>query len=171
MKSIFLDHTDVRAEPRSGGRGPSGHTAGWARLVGLCSAAAVLSACGVLGGGAAPTAVPALPTEVPATSAPSAVAKPAATPTAAPAPTTPPATSVPAADAGTTVWVGNTDGQGVYVRTTPVMADRARPYPDGTPLTVVGEDVDGDGQHWKHIETPDGVEGYVPSRYTVDTPP
>jgi len=78
---------------------------------------------------------------------------------------------VPAADAGTTVWVGNTDGQGVYVRTTPVMADRARPYPDGTPLTVVGEDVDGDGQHWKHIETPDGVEGYVPSRYTVDTPP
>ena len=70
-----------------------------------------------------------------------------------------------------TVWVGNTDGQGVYVRKTPVMADRAKPYADGTALTIVGDDVDGDGQHWKHIKTPDGLEGYVPSIYTVETQP
>jgi len=69
------------------------------------------------------------------------------------------------------LWVGNTDGQGVYVRKTPVMADRVRAYPDGTPLTIVGDDVDGDGQHWKHVKTPDGLEGYVPAMYTVDTPP
>ena len=31
--------------------------------------------------------------------------------------------------------------------------------------------VDGDGQHWKHIKTPDGLEGYVPSIYTVDAQP
>jgi hypothetical protein len=71
----------------------------------------------------------------------------------------------------TTVWVGNTDAQGVFVRKTPAMADRVRAYPDGTPLTIVGDDVDGDGQHWKHIKTPDGVEGYVPSMYTVDVQP
>jgi hypothetical protein len=69
------------------------------------------------------------------------------------------------------VWVGNTDGQGVFVRKTPVMADRVRAYPDNTPLTIVGDDVDGDGQHWKHVKTPDGLEGYVPAMYTVDTPP
>jgi len=70
-----------------------------------------------------------------------------------------------------TVWVGNTDGQGVFVRKTPVMADRLQAYPDETPLTVVGDDVDGDGQHWKHVKTPDGLEGYVPSIYTVDAQP
>jgi hypothetical protein len=77
---------------------------------------------------------------------------------------------VPAASA-TTVWVGNTDGEGVFVRNTPVMADRAKAYPDGTPLTIVGDDIDGDGQTWKHVKTPDGLEGYVPSIYTVDSPP
>ncbi len=69
------------------------------------------------------------------------------------------------------VWVGNTDGQGVFVRKTPVMADRVRAYPDKTPLSIVGDEVDGDGQHWKWVKTPDGLEGYVPAMYTVDTPP
>jgi hypothetical protein len=69
------------------------------------------------------------------------------------------------------VYVGNTDGQGVFVRKTPVMADRLRAYPDGTALTISGDEVDGDGQHWRHVTTPDGVEGYVPAMYTVDTPP
>jgi hypothetical protein len=75
------------------------------------------------------------------------------------------------AQAADTVYVGNTDGQGVFVRKTPVMADRVRAYADGTALTIVGEDVDGDNQHWKHIKTPDGLEGYVPAMYTVDSPP
>ena len=51
------------------------------------------------------------------------------------------------------------------------MADRLTAYPDGTALTIVGDDTDGDGQHWKHVKTPDGTEGYVPSIYTVTTPP
>jgi Bacterial SH3 domain len=69
------------------------------------------------------------------------------------------------------VYVGNTDGEGVYVRNTPVMADRNKAYPDGTELTIIGDDVDGDGQHWKHVRTPDGLEGYVPAMYTTDAPP
>jgi hypothetical protein len=144
---------------------------GW-RLLVSCSVAMVLSACGVLGGGAA---APAPPTSAPATvaapsSVPAAATRDTASPIASPAPR-PTATALPAAQVATTVWVGNTDGEGVYVRKTPVMADRAKPYPDGTALTIVGDDVDGDGQHWKHIKTPDGLEGYVPSIYTVATRP
>jgi hypothetical protein len=80
----------------------------------------------------------------------------------------PPETSQSSSD---TVYVGNTDGEGVYVRATPSMADRVRAYPDGTPLTIIGDDVDGDGQHWKHIKTPDGLEGYVPAMYTTTEAP
>jgi hypothetical protein len=148
---------------------------GVCRILGLALVAIVLSGCGVLGGGgaAATPTTGAPPTGLPATSAPSpaaAAAKPAASaiPSAGAKPTGAPA--APAAQA-TTVWVGNTDGEGVYVRNTPLMTDRAKAYPDGTALTVVGDDVDADGQHWKHIKTPDGLEGYVPSIYTVETPP
>ena len=81
--------------------------------------------------------------------------------TSAPQPTAPP----------NTLYVGNTDGEGVYVRSTPVMSDRVRAYSDGTALTIIGDDVDGDGQHWKHIRTPDGLEGYVPAMYTTTTQP
>jgi hypothetical protein len=137
----------------------------------MCAVATVLSACGVLGG-SAPTAPPSpVPTGVAATALPApSPTRAQALPTASPAPSKPSATAAPAA-ASDTVWVGNTDGEGVYVRTTPVMADRAKPYADGTPLTIAGDDVDGDGQHWKHIKTPDGLEGYVPSIYTVDSQP
>jgi hypothetical protein len=69
------------------------------------------------------------------------------------------------------VWVGNTDREGVYIRKTPVMADKLQAYPDGTELTIIGDDVDGDGQHWKNVRTPDGLEGYVPAIYTTDAPP
>jgi hypothetical protein len=51
------------------------------------------------------------------------------------------------------------------------MADRVRAYPDTTPLELIGEDVFGDGQRWHHVKAPDGLEGYVPVIYTVETPP
>jgi hypothetical protein len=135
-------------------------------LLALGSAMLVMSACGG-GGGSAPP-----PTAAPAAS-PAASPAPTATRAAAPATATaaPKPTDTPQAAKPDTVWVGNTDGEGVYVRGTPVMADRVRAYPDGTPLTIIGDDVDGDGQHWKHVKTPDGLEGFVPSMYTVDTPP
>src|SRR5207253_880323 len=79
--------------------------------------------------------------------------------------------ATPEATRSETVYVGNTDGEGVYVRRTPAMADRARAYVEGTPLTIIGDDVDGDGQHWKHVRMPDGLEGYVPSMYTTDAAP
>jgi hypothetical protein len=93
----------------------------------------------------------------------------APSPSATAAPRTTP-TATPNASSSNTVYVGNTDGEGVYIRNTPSMADRAKAYADGTPLTIIGEDVDGDGQHWRHVRTPDGLEGYVPSIYTTDAP-
>ena len=71
-----------------------------------------------------------------------------------------------------TVWIGNTDGQGAYLRRTPTLADRISPaYPDRTPLTVISDDVDGDGQRWHHVRTSDGTEGYVPVIYTLTVEP
>jgi len=140
-------------------------------------AALALSACGVLPGSApaatptspaaAPTAAPAAgpsPSPKPAAAAASPAASPAAQATSTAAPTT-------AVAPANTVYVGNTDGEGVFLRNTPVMDDKAKAYPDGTALTIIGDDVDGDGQHWKHVKTPDGEQGYVPSQYTTTTPP
>ena len=145
-------------------------TVKWPWMLALGGAMVLVSGCGIGGiGGSAP---PPPPTSAPAVSPVASVGptatRPAATATAAPAAKP---TDTPQAAESTTVWVGNTDGEGVYLRNTPVMADRVRPYTDGTPLTVIGDDVDGDGQQWKHVRTPDGLEGYVPSMYTVDTPP
>jgi hypothetical protein len=131
----------------------------------------VLAACGGSAAPAASTAEPAAaPSSAPtvARAAASVVASPSALPSAAAKPA---ATTVAAAANVNTVYVGNTDSQGVFIRKTPVMADRLRAYPDGTALTIAGDDVDGDGQHWRHVKTPDGVEGYVPAMYTVETPP
>jgi hypothetical protein len=135
------------------------------RFVTLTAAAVLLSACGSGPSAAPPTAESTVaPTVAPtvARAAASAAPSPVARATAA---------AAEPANAATTVYVGNTDGEGVYIRKTPAMADRVRAYPDRTPLTVVGNDVDGDGQHWKHVRAPDGLEGYVPSIYTVNTPP
>jgi hypothetical protein len=68
------------------------------------------------------------------------------------------------------VWVGNTDGEGVYVRNTPALGDRLTAYPDNTVLVTTGPDVVGDGHTWHQVRTPDGVDGYVPVEYTVTAP-
>ena len=50
------------------------------------------------------------------------------------------------------------------------MDDKNNAYPDGTALTIIGDDVTGDGQTWKHVKAPDGTEGYVPAMYTTSSP-
>lgn len=45
------------------------------------------------------------------------------------------------------------------------MADRMHAYPDGTELTLIGQDVQGDGIVWRHVRASDGSEGYLPSTY------
>jgi hypothetical protein len=88
---------------------------------------------------------------------------------ASPSPVAKP-TATPEAEL-TRVWVGNTDGEGVFIRRTPAMADRIRAYPDRTPLVIIDVDVDAEGMKWHHVRAPDGLEGYVPVQYTVTTEP
>lgn len=73
------------------------------------------------------------------------------------------------ANVARTFVVANTGGEGVYLRRTPRLADRDTAYVDGTKLTAIGADEQGDGQSWHHVSTPDGKTGYVPAQYTVET--
>src|SRR5207253_193831 len=77
--------------------------------------------------------------EVPASVVPTLEPSPSAA-SVAPISTATPDSSTMAAQ----VQVANTQGQGVYIRNTPNLADRLRAYPEGTQLTIVGPDVDGD---------------------------
>ncbi|MAG37550.1 MAG: hypothetical protein CL878_15040 [Dehalococcoidia bacterium] len=113
-----------------------------------------------------PSTPPPLPTQTsPAATAtqppprvPTATIRPVATATVALSTTTTP-TAAP-------VYVGNTDGDGVYVRKTPRLEDRLKAYPDNTLLVVIGPDLDAEDRIWKHVRAPDGTEGYVPVQYT-----
>ena len=67
------------------------------------------------------------------------------------------------------LWVGNTDGQGVFLRRTPQLGDKLSAYIDGTLLRVVGPEIDSDGTHWQHVVAPDGKEGFVPAAYALAT--
>ena len=88
-----------------------------------------------------------------------------------PVPGTPgPAVSSPL-PAPQSVWVGHTDGVGVYLRNTPSLKDRAKAYQDGTELIWLGDEADADGHHWYKVRTPDGFIGWVPTDYLVQSPP
>jgi hypothetical protein len=106
-----------------------------------------------------------------ASSSPSPATATALPPPTVPSPTpAPPSTATPVA-AARTVWVGNTDGGGVYLRNSPHDGDRADVLPDGTQLTVTGTEQEGDGQRWYPVRTDDGTEGFVQVIYTTMTEP
>ena len=69
------------------------------------------------------------------------------------------------------VWVGRTDGAGVYLRNTPSLNDRSRAYPDGTEMIWLGDETDADGHHWYKVRTPDSFIGWIPTDYLVQSPP
>jgi len=74
----------------------------------------------------------------------------------------------PAADA-TQLKVANTGGTGVYLRKTPNMNDKVRPWADGTALKILGPDTNENGVNWKHVQDPAGNQGYIPAEYTAPT--
>ena len=63
--------------------------------------------------------------------------------------------------------VGNTGGDGVYIRRTPNMEDRIKAWPDGTEMPVIGPDIRSQGRVWKSVEDPDGNVGYLPAEYAI----
>ena len=101
--------------------------------------------------------VAASPTSQPTTTTVAALVSPTAQPTA----------TVQPEPVARTVYVGNTDGDGVSLRRTRNLADRIAAYPDGTQLVVFGPDTSENGITWKHVRAPDGKVGYVPAQYTV----
>ena len=108
-----------------------------------------------------PTATPTIP---PAT----------ATATEAPATVTP--TQAPPTPTVAAKWiVGDTGGDGVFIRRTADMDDKIKAWPDGTEMVVIGPDVTAEGRLWRNVEDPDGNAGFVPADYLLvpagtDTP-
>ncbi len=70
-----------------------------------------------------------------------------------------------------TLFVGRTNGEGVYIRRQVDSTDRIRVWPDGTKLVVVGPAVAAGGRVWRNVRDPDGNVGFVPSEYLVYTLP
>ena len=94
---------------------------------------------------------------------------PTATTAAAPVPAGVPAATAPPQATGRVFVVGNTGGQGVYLRRTPRLDDRDRAYPDGTRLEQIGEDTTAAGIPWRRVRAPDGRTGWVPAQYTLES--
>ena len=119
---------------------------------------------GAASAGATPTstAPPPLPTPQPAV--------PTAPPAAAPPPTqaAPPPTSNPAASApGRRYVVGNTGGDGVFLRRTTRRSDTTRAFPDGTVFVGTGRAERNDGLDWLEVRAPDGEVGWIPTQYLL----
>ncbi|MAG37472.1 MAG: hypothetical protein CL878_14650 [Dehalococcoidia bacterium] len=107
------------------------------------------------------------PTPIPPTNTPTVPPTAVPQPTDTPAPPSPSAT--PSATTPAVLYVGNTEGDGVYLRRSPQLADRLKAWPDGTALLVIEADVEGEGGRWRRVRLPDGTEGYVPAQYTLST--
>jgi hypothetical protein len=61
--------------------------------------------------------------------------------------------------------VANTDGDGVYLRRTPVLSDTWIAWPDGTRLILIGDLTDGQGIQWYQVRDPKNHVGWVPAKY------
>ena len=78
--------------------------------------------------------------------------------------------SSPTAEAfGQVYYVGNTDGDGVFIRRTRDMDDKIKAWPDGTVMIEVPGATEVETRLWRHVRDPDGNEGYVPAQYLVET--
>ena len=108
------------------------------------------------------------PSPIPSPVAPATVS-PAAEPTQT-SRVTPQPTSTVSPTNQASFMVGNTGGEGVYMRATPRMDDKLKPWPDNTPMVIIGPREVGDDHMWEHVRAPDGSEGYIPAEYLVGTP-
>jgi hypothetical protein len=63
--------------------------------------------------------------------------------------------------------VGNTDGDGAYLRRSPRLADRWIVWPDRTLLVLLGNEADGDGQRWLQVRDPKDNVGWIPAKYVT----
>lgn len=128
--------------------------------IGCITLVGVIALCGIissLGGGGSAKGTPTLQAA-------------ALAPTAILASFTPTATALPTPIVLTMV-VGNTGGDGVYIRKSPSAANKLKVWPDGTPMIVSGAPTEAEDRQWRNVKDPDGNIGWIPSEYlAVPTP-
>jgi hypothetical protein len=108
-------------------------------------------------------------TEEPAVSAPITLRTPQATVTAAPLTTPTPA--VPAAVTGARFRVTGTGSEGLFLRPEPsVDGAPLKTLPEGTEVTIIGEDSVKPERVWKHVRDADGAEGWVAAEFLQPVP-
>jgi len=98
---------------------------------------------------------------------------PTATPTLPPPPSpVPSATPVPptATAASTSLVVGNTGGDGAWLRRSPGTGEQVKAWPDGTKMTLAGKDQQVDGKTWRNVKDPAGNTGWMLADYLVAAP-
>ena len=100
-----------------------------------------------------------IPTNTPTITSTPLPATPTPTPTLSPTITLTPVS--------TSYQVGNTDGDGVYLRESAGGDTRIKAWPDGTLMMVVGPDESIGDRLWRPVQDPDGNRGYVPVEYLV----
>jgi hypothetical protein len=66
--------------------------------------------------------------------------------------------------------VGNTGGEGVFIRRSPSLEDRILAWPNGTVMIPVGHERQVDGKLWENVVDPAGNEGWIPSDYLIAVP-
>jgi hypothetical protein len=84
-----------------------------------------------------------------------------ATPVASPTP------AVISASVPSFLLVGNTGGDGVWLRGSPSMADRVRAWVDSTEMLVVGPEYEAEGRVWYNVKDPAGNVGWIPAEYLL----
>ena len=86
---------------------------------------------------------------------------------APPSPTPPPLPRATPTARPLVLYVGNTGGEGVYIRRTPEKADTIKAWADGTEMIEAGAPKDVGETVWKQVQDPDGTVGWVPAQYLI----
>jgi hypothetical protein len=72
----------------------------------------------------------------------------------------------------TLAWsVAAQDGSPVFLYNSPHEGDRGDVLRPGTPLLVLSDELEGDGQRWAAVRTPEDAEGYVQVLWLTSTDP
>ncbi|MHB1415723.1 MAG: hypothetical protein ACYC1C_10765 [Chloroflexota bacterium] len=97
-----------------------------------------------------------------------ATGEPTAEPTASSVMPTQTPTPTPQPTPTQTVYVvGNTGGDGAWLRRSPHLADHLKAWPDNTRMVDMGEDVNSEGLPWHKVRDPQGNIGYIPAKWLV----